>query len=154
VTLLVATMAVIASCGDDDSEPRAYDAEVYTAVIQSLAPDPPGTPVAELDQTVFVGPIHDEVDISLGVQASVVEDLDEFATIRFVDDKEEAIGSDETEPVKDDGVLVLLGTVPPGRSATVRAVRYVDADDVDRYRVTVRGSDDVWDVVDLEQRGG
>ena len=152
LTLLTAATLAIAACGEDDSGPRAHDAEVYGAVIRALAPDPPGEPVRELDRDVFVGPIDDEVDISLGVQASVVDDLEKFATIRFVDDKDEAIGSDEREPVIDDGVLVLLGRVPTGGSPTVRAVRYVDADDSRRFRVTVRGSDDVWNVVDIERR--
>jgi hypothetical protein len=147
--LLIAVALAVASCDDDDSEPRAHDAEAYAAVIQAIAPDPPGEPVEELDRVVFVGPIDEDVNISLGVQASVVEDLEQFATIRFVDDRKEAIGGDETGPVMNDGVLVLLGTVPPGRSPTIRAERYVDVDDVARFRVTVRGSDDVWNVVDI-----
>lgn len=147
--LLIAVALAVASCDDDDAEPRAYTAEAYAAVIQAIAPDPPGDPVEELDRVVFVGPIDEDVKISLGVQASVVEDLEEFATIRFVDDKKEAIGGDETEPVMDDGVLVLLGKVSPGNSPTVRAERYVDVDDVARFRVTVRGSDDMWNVVEI-----
>ncbi|HEX6312915.1 MAG TPA: hypothetical protein VF152_14980 [Acidimicrobiia bacterium] len=144
----------VASCDDGDPGTRSHDAEVYAAVIRALAPDPPGAPVEELDRTVFVGPADDEVDISIGVQASVVDDLEEFATIRFVDDEEEAIGDDELETVINDGVLVLLGPVPPGTPTTVRARRYVDADDMDRYRVTVEGSGENWEVADLERVTG
>ncbi|MGH8986957.1 MAG: hypothetical protein ACRDY6_24260 [Acidimicrobiia bacterium] len=126
---------------------------MYPVVIKALAPDRPGDPTDELDRVVFVGPINEDVDISLGVQAAVVEDLDEFATIRFVDDKSEAIDSGETEPVIDDGILVLLGAVPAGDSPSVRAVRYVDVDDVARFRVTVEGSRERWTVADIERRG-
>jgi hypothetical protein len=153
--LLIALAFVAAACGDDGedgAERSAPEAEVYTAVIEALAPDTPGQVVEELDRDVFVGPLNDEVDLSLGVQASVVDDLEDFATIRFVDDKDEAVGSDETKPVIDDGVLLLLGRVPAGDSPAVRATRYVDVDDVARFRVTVEGSGERWDVTDIEPR--
>lgn len=148
---------VTASCGDDGgSEPRTYAAQTYTAVIRAVAPERPGAGVEELDHVVYAGPINDRVGISLDTQAAVVEDLEQFATIRFVDDREEALRDDETESVKDDGVLVLLGPVSPGLSPTVRVRRYVDVDDRERFRVTVSGSEDedVWNVVDIEERTG
>ena len=155
--LLIALALVAAACGGDDgdgdgdgSERSAPEAEVYTAVIRELAPATPGQVAEELDRDVFVGPLNEEVDLSLGVQASVVDNLEDFATIRFVDDKKEALGSDETEAVIDDGVLLLLGRVPAGDSPAVRATRYVDVDDVTRFRVTVEGSGERWRVADIE----
>ena len=152
--LLLALTLVATACGDDgedSAERNAPEAEVYTAVIQALAPNTPGQVVEELERDVFVGPINDDVDLSLGVQASVVDDLEDYATIRFVDEKDEAVGSDESEPVIDHGVLLLLGRVPQGDSPTVRATRYVDVDDVARFRVTVEGSGERWRVSDIER---
>jgi hypothetical protein len=90
----------------------------------------------------------------LEVQAAVVEMLEDFATIRFVDKKTEAI--DDTadgEPVLDDGVLVLLGAVPAGRSPSIDAERYVDLDDDEHFRISLERSDNAWSIVDLSPVG-
>lgn len=156
LSLLVAGAVTVAACGTETSVTKARDAGVYAAVIESVAPEPPvrpGASVEELERVVFVGPHDDETTLSLEVQADVVDTLDEFATVRFVDDESEAINeADELMPVRERGVLLLVGSVPLGRSPTVEVVRYVDRDERARFRVTAEREDERWSVVGVEER--
>jgi len=157
LTVLVAMALAVGACGSDDSPTTDRDAEVYAAVIRTLAPENPGdlgTEVDELDKTVYVGPLDDDVEISLEEQVQVVDDLEDFATVTFVDKREEAIDdAAEDEPVREDGVLLLLGAVPTDRAPTVDAERYVDVDDAARYRVTLLQSGEEWTVRNVADRG-
>ena len=150
------------SCGSDGADATDRDADVYVGVIQALAPaepaergqpQPPAT-ASELDRVVYVGPLDEEEPIPLEVQAAVVEQLVDFATVRFVDERAEAI-DDRTAgaPVLEDGVLVLLGPVPAGSSPSVDAERYVDARDTARVRVDLEPTDGEWQVVGIDSRG-
>lgn len=69
--------------------------------------------------------------VDVGVQASVVSEIDDDAVIRFADDAREA--RDETldnEPVKDDGVMLLIDEFEPDQvSVEARIVRYQSIDD-------------------------
>lgn len=160
--LAVAGLAplVVNSCGSDGSPTTERDADVYAAVIRALADEPPDpwrdrTDIDdERQRVVFAGPLDEEIAISLEVQAAVVEALDDLATIRFVDQRTEAIDDDEEgQPVLEGGMLVLLGTVPAGRSPSVDAERYLALDDAVQYVVTAEQSDGEWTVVNLEAAG-
>ena len=134
------------------------EANIYAAVIQTLGPDEPADPGAEteeLDRVVYVGSLDEARVISLDVQAAVVEMLEDFATIRFVDEKTEAIDDTtvDCEPVLDDGVLVLLGPVPTGRSPSIDAERYVDLDNDEHFRISLERSDNEWSIVNLDLVG-
>lgn len=69
--------------------------------------------------------------VDVGVQAGVVSEIDNAAVIRFVDDARDA--RDETldkEPVKDDGVMILIDEFEPDQvSVEARIVRYQSIDD-------------------------
>lgn len=152
-----AAMAVtlaVSSCGSGDPSEHEREANIYAAVIQALAPDEPADPGAEtekLDRVIYAGPLDEEHAISLEVQAAVVEMLDDFATIRFVDEKAEAIDdTTDAEPVLDDGVLMLLGAVPTGPSPSVDAERYVDLDQDENFRISLERSDNEWSIVNLD----
>ena len=153
----MAVALAVGSCGSGDPNEHEREANIYAVVIQALAPDEPARPgaeIEELDRVVYAGSLDEEHAISLEVQAAVVEMLEDFATIRFVDEKAEAI--DDTadgEPVLDDGVLVLLGAVPTGRSPSIDAERYVDLDCDKRFRVSLERSDNEWSIVDLSPVG-
>jgi hypothetical protein len=156
LTFLVATTLAVGSCGSEDKQATERDAGVYAAVIRALAPEEPpdldaGTD--ELDRIVYAGPLDEEVEISLEVQVAVIDELEEFATIRFVDTSDEAIEEgEEGEPVLEDGVLLLLSTVPTGSSPSVDTERYVDLDDAARYRVTLERPGGEWEVVNVGRR--
>lgn len=149
---------VVNSCGSDGSPMIERDAGVYAAVIRALADEPPDPWRDRVDiddqreRVVFAGPLDEEIAISLEVQAAVVEALEDLATIRFVDQRTEAIDDDDDEqPVLEGGMLVLLGTVPAGRSPAVETERYVALDAATQYVVTAEQSDGEWMVVNLEQ---
>jgi hypothetical protein len=146
------------SCSSGGPSEHEREANVYAAVIRALAPDEPtnsGAETKELDRVVYAGSLDEENTIPLEVQAAVVEMLQDFATIRFVDEKAEAIDdAEDGEPVLEDGVLVLLGTVSTGRLPSVDAERYVDLDDNEHFRISLERSNDEWSIVDLDAVGG
>jgi hypothetical protein len=156
LTFLVAAALAVGSCGSEDKPTTERDAGVYAAVIRALAPEEPGdlgTEVDELDPTVYVGPLDDDVEISLEVQVAVVDDLEDFATVTFVDSSDEAIDdTKEGEPVLKNGVLLLLSAVPTEPSPSIGAERYSDLDDAARYRVTVEKSGGEWTVRNVAER--
>ncbi|MGH9024641.1 MAG: hypothetical protein ACRDWD_00760 [Acidimicrobiia bacterium] len=153
LTFLFATALAVGSCGSEDTQATERDADIYVAVIRTLAPEDHGAQTEELDQVVYVGPL-DEVDISLEVQVAVVDELEEFATIRFVDTSDEAIEEDEAgEPVLEGGVLLLLSAVPPGPAPSVDTKRYVDREDAVRYEVSLERPAEEWQVVNVARPG-
>jgi hypothetical protein len=150
----LATALAVGSCGSDATQATERDADIYGAVIRTLAPESPGAETDELDRVVYAGPLDDQVEISLEVQVAVIDELDEFATIRFVDSRDEAIEEDEPgEPVLEDGVLMLLSAIPSGSAPSVDAERYVDDDEAARYRATLERSEGVWKVVKVARPG-
>ncbi|MGA9276932.1 hypothetical protein [Ilumatobacter sp.] len=81
--------------------------------------------------------------IDVRVQADVVAEIGDAAVIRFADDGRDAIDESlDNEPVKDDGVLIVLDDFQPD-AATVEAriVRYRSIDDDEAWllEVTVAG---------------
>jgi hypothetical protein len=162
LTSLVAITLAVVSCGSDGADATDRDAGVYVSVIRALAPGEPderGQPdpaatTGELDRVIYVGPLDEEQAIPLEVQAAVVEQLVDFATVRFVDERAEAIDDrDHSAPVLEEGVLVLVGPVPAGGGPTVDAERYVDAGDAARVRVSLEATDGEWDVVGVDMLG-
>lgn len=153
--LLALTLAAV-SCGSNGTSATDREANVYVTLIRTLAPTEPaerrpGDDSDEPDRVVFAGPLDEQQAISLEVQAAVVEQLEEFATVRFVDEPAEAIDdTDNREPVLEDGVLVLLGPVPSGRTPSVDAERYVDIDDSVHVRVTLEPADGDWEVATVD----
>jgi len=69
--------------------------------------------------------------IDVGVQAAVVEQTVDDAVVRFADERAEAIDSELAgEPVKDDGVLLVVAELPDtAPSMTFAVVRYRAVDD-------------------------
>lgn len=88
------------------------DAQVYVATIREVLaeqpqPDPDVLPVVYI---VGVG----ETKIPADVQAEVAVELDDDADIRFADKRDEAVLENEDHvPVRDHGVLIAVGELPP-----------------------------------------
>lgn len=139
--MLVAVILSIAACGADHRT-AADDREIaiYSTVIRVVAPPAGTTPTTPLSDPVFVVPANTRSPISLQVQAGVVDVLHDFATIRFVDERTEAIDTaDSHQPVHEGGILITLGKIPPGRTnVTVAARRYERIDVAATYRITLR----------------
>ncbi len=110
---VVLVALAVAGCDGTKKEESSRDAQVYVATIRDvLAAEPPRDPAAPLP-VVFVVGVGEE-KIAAGVQADVTKALDEDAEIRFADKREEALLEDQDDvPVRDNGVLVAVGAVPP-----------------------------------------
>jgi hypothetical protein len=148
ITLLVTVVFGATACGADHrtaSDDRAI--AIYSTVIRVIAPPngrtPPTTPLGD---PVFVVAANTHSPISLEVQAGIVEVLHNFATIRFVDERSEAIAtSDPDEPVHERGVLITLGKIPAGRTnVTIDVQRYERIDDATTYRITLERVGTSW----------
>lgn len=146
---------VAASCTDDapstGQDPTERLVEIYSVTVTAIVDDAdlPADPDADEEAllTVFLQS-HDDADISAEVQVGVVNELDEWANVRFIDDMAEAVDVDTDDAtVRDDGVLIGLGPVSDGDvSATVVADRYVSDDDTIVYDISVRRQGGEWTV--------
>jgi hypothetical protein len=144
-----AALLVSVACGDDDetlvSSSRVSD--VYTAILDTVAAAEP----AEDEETplLYVAPLGNEKPMPLDVQVSVVDATAEVAVVRFVDEVEQAIDQDgDGEPVIDDGVLVILGSVPPdGSSVHIPGELYRSAADTALVEYEVSETADGWVVI-------
>jgi hypothetical protein len=145
--LFVAIVLGAAACGADHrtaSDDRAI--AIYSSVIRVVAPPPGTTPTTPLSEPVFVVAANTHSPISIEIQAGIVDVLHDFATIRFVDERSEAIDSaDPHEPVHEGGVLITLSQIPPGRtSVTVGAQRYEQIDVTTTYRISLQRVGTSW----------
>lgn len=132
-----------ASCSDDPSNGNANvtPAAAYVAIIewqvseQEPALDDNGDVVVPV---VFVAS-DDGSTIDVGVQAEVAETTTEWATVRFADQPSEAFDPGvEGEPVRDDGVMLVVGPVPVAApSIELSVVRYVAVDDSESFLLQV-----------------
>jgi hypothetical protein len=98
---------------------------------------------------VFVGTPSD-VSISLELQAAMLAALDEYDTVRFVDEPSEAIDEDAAgHVVRNGGVYLELGRVPDaGTVVRIRVLRYVDVDDESTLTLRLERSGGEWRVTD------
>ncbi len=73
----------------------------------------------------------DGTTIDVGVQADVAGATVDWATVRFADRAADAFDPDvEGEPVRDDGVMLLVGPIPePARTIELDVVRYIALDE-------------------------
>lgn len=69
--------------------------------------------------------------VDVRVQADVISDIDDAAVIRFADDARDARDvSLDNEPIKDDGVMILVDEFEPDQAQVdARVVRYRSIDD-------------------------
>ena len=138
------------ACGADHrtaADDRAI--AIYSSVIRAVVPPAGGKPTVPLSEPVFVVAADPRSPISLQVQAGMVDMLHRFATIRFVDERSEAVDTnDPRRPVHERGVLITLGDIPPGRTAvTIEGERYERIGVSTAYRVTLRSVGTTWEPV-------
>jgi hypothetical protein len=144
--VLTATLAVVVTaCTGGGSNTSDRRADIYSAVIRTVLADT-SRPKISSDTSVFVVAAHERSPIPLEVQADIVDELHELATIRFVDRRVEAIDeSNPNRPVKNNGVLITLGKIPSGaNTVTVNASRYLNATNTIAYRVTLERTKTQW----------
>jgi hypothetical protein len=148
VAFLVAGASLMAAgCGSDDPdeppESMATDAVLTALVDWEVESD--AAPTTTDDETLVVYITASNGDtIDAAVQASVVAATTDDATVRFADDRSEAIDDQsDDQRVHDDGVLLVVGELPvdaPPSDVTVE--RYRDVDDASVFILTVTPNGD------------
>ena len=142
-------LGAVAGCGDgdgDDAPVPEPDASAYAAALA------PFLPVADSEQqpNVFVAPF--EETLALEEQVAIIELIGEGYDLKFVDDAATAVESDSVgHPVRDEGLLIVLGTIPPDPPYVVRVEQYRRQDDVSAQLVTLVWRTDHWDVASEER---
>jgi hypothetical protein len=145
---MTAAIALVASsCGADRPSPNEKRTiAIYSAVIRAVVTRAATTPTTSATRTVFVLAADSRAPISLEVQAGIVQTLHQVATIRFIDQRSEAIdAADPRRPVHEGGVLVTLGEVPSGRNdVTVEVQRYERVDTSATYLTKLHRTGSTW----------
>jgi hypothetical protein len=137
-----------AGCGSDDPDPPAAvstDAVLTALVDWAVGSDVTPTTTGDDDEppVVYITASNGDT-IDAAVQASVVAATTDEATVRFADDRSEAIDDHTDEQrVHDDGVLLVVGELPadaPPSNVSVSDViveRYRAIDDTSVFVLTV-----------------
>jgi hypothetical protein len=138
----VVGMFALASCDDDETASDVVGpADAITAVVAWQAGEQ--EPVMGDDGEVQLPVIYVVADagatMDVGVQADVAESTVDWATVRFADDIADTFDPDlEGEPVRDDGVMLLVGPIPePAPSIELTVVRYTTVDDGEPFVVEI-----------------
>jgi hypothetical protein len=122
------------SCDDDEAASDVVGpADAITAVVawQTGEQEPVIADDGEVQLPVIYIVADAGMTIDVGVQADVAESTVDWATVRFADDIADTFDPDLAgEPVRDDGVMLLVGPMPePAPSIEVPLVRYTAVDD-------------------------
>ena len=136
-------LVVAAACsGDDEADDRDIPG-VYVAVIRSLAPGNTGA----MPNLVYIEALPG-TKLSLEDQAAVVKTFGDAITVRFVDDRNEAVEVDQPQArVRRDGVLLRMAPVQTsGDGVSVKTTRYVARDDERTACLDLRELDHTWTV--------
>lgn len=107
--------------------------EVYAAIVEWFASAAAtGEPLK-----VFIEPRGEGSSISVDVQAELISSVEEMATVRFIDARDEALeeGEDGTPIVRDDGILLAFDPVPTDAAVvSVEVDQYLDETNVRVHR--------------------
>lgn len=155
ICALGAVMSVVvglAGCGSDDNGPVSIKtSDAYSAAIRwyldsvEPTPSPTTTGGGSGPLIVYVAPESGKA-IDSQAQASVVADMadmTDLVTVRFADVRDDALDTEMPDlPVKDDGVLLIVGTVtegPPPVDVDVAVYRNADDEHTFTMRITTAG---------------
>ena len=145
--LFAAVLSLLAAaCGGGDDPPvPAPDASAYAAALMPFLPraDPEDHP------KVFVAPL--DGPLSLEEQVAVIETVGEGYDLSFVDDASAAVEADtDGRPVLDDGVLLIVGTIPAAPPYVTRVETYRRESEQSASLVTLVWRTDHWEVATEE----
>ena len=143
VAALAVCVVLAAACsGDDDAGDRDVPG-VYVAVIRSLAPGNTGA----MPNLVYIEALPG-TKLSLEDQAAVVKAFGDATTVRFVDDRTEAVEVDQPQArVRRDGVLLRMAPAETsGDGVSVKTTRYVARDDERTACLDLHEVDHTWTV--------
>lgn len=148
VVALGLILALANAACDPSTETGEREAAAYTGLVKTVVGPEPFSGLEDPRQlVVWIYPLGDE-PIDLDVQVEVLERLDDFSTVRFVDEFVEVVAEDEAGmPVLEDGVAVGLGPLRQDLSRA-RVERYESEADEPR-RFTATHEDDGWHLAPL-----
>jgi hypothetical protein len=143
IVAVVALAAGGGGCGSDDTQATSdvEPADAYTAIVEWQAGEL--EPVVDDNGAVQLPVIYivsaDGETIDVGVQADVAASTVDIATVRFADDSGDSFDADlDDDPVRDDGVMLLVGAMPqPAPTVTVDLRRYVGADESEPFQLEI-----------------
>ncbi len=119
------------------------EAGIYAAVIRATVP-PENGEGDDVTREIFV---WREPAVPLELQASILQELDEYERVRFIDDPEEAIEADAPMAVRNDGVyLEFTALQATQQEAHVDVLRYFDEARQDELVVVLVRSGGAWSV--------
>ena len=155
---LLVLISIGAGCSANGGDPLSEDARevaVYAAVIRDVAESLPTGDEDPSERIVFVEPLDPDSAIGLEVQAGVVLELEDVATVSFIDDREAALDHDEEgAPVRKGAALIALGPLPESRRRVVVDVeRYAHERDVEHLRYVVERVGEGWGVTERRSVG-
>ncbi|MEM8620686.1 MAG: hypothetical protein AAGF73_13285 [Actinomycetota bacterium] len=144
------------STGDGDVDGDVTPAQAYVAIIEWEVDqqEPTINAAGEVELPVIFVAAAGGGTIDIGVQASVVEQMIDTATIRFADDPADAINEGiPDEPVRNDGVLLVVADIPPpAPTIEVTTARATSSTDSIAWGLTIEGNDTGATVVNAEER--
>ncbi|MET0663781.1 MAG: hypothetical protein ABWZ42_11675 [Ilumatobacteraceae bacterium] len=141
-TFVAGTSVVAAGCGSDDPDdpPESVSTDAVLTALVDWAVGSEATPDTTDDEppVVYITALNGDT-IDAAVQASVVAATTDDATVRFADDRSEAIDHQtEDQHVHDDGVLLVVGELPADAPPVEMTVeRYRTVDDASVFVVTL-----------------
>lgn len=148
-------LAASAGCGSDDTDDTTRQASAWEQVIRAVALDE--APRGEDEPLPVVFALQaDGDDVPAEVQVEVVNALIDEADLRFADDRENVVDLEQPgEPVKDDGVLVMMAAPPEGDGntagdVTVEVTRYRMTDEESTFAVELTGGAPSWTVAAVD----
>jgi hypothetical protein len=138
----VITVAPLAACDNDDAADGVVGpADAIRAIVawQADEQEPVLDDGGEAGLPVIFVVAGDGATIDVGVQAEVASAMVDTATVRFADDAEDAFDPDvEGEPVRDSGVMLLVGPIPEARrTISVEVDRYQTVDDWEALQMEI-----------------
>ena len=134
---------VLVACDNDNTAPTdvVEPADAITAVVAWQAEEQ--APVLDANGETQLPVIFVVADgggtIDIGVQAAVAAASVDWATVSFADDVADTFDpSLDGEPVRNDGVMLLVGPMPaPARTVEVNLVRYTTVDDGEPFTLMI-----------------
>ena len=149
-SVAAAAVAVLALVGcTSDAEPEratVTPSNAYTAIVRWEIEM--SEPVIDADGNVEAPVVYLAASsggtVDVHVQADVVSNIDDAAVIRFVDDARDARDEKlDDEPVKDDGVMILIDEFEPDQTnVDARIVRYQSIDDDNAWILELTTTDE------------
>lgn len=143
----VALVALAACSSDGGTRPDVRTAGIYEAALRWVLAAETQPPAAEDDLPVVYVVSANGRSIAAQAQVAVVDAMNEDATLRFTDAREDALDVDvDGRPVMDEGVLVIVGPVADGSPVDLEVEVYRDQADDRAYMLRVSGGGDNWRV--------